>query len=50
MSFVAKQILGIPKFQIEIERIFGIVGVLTSLCCCRLGLQNLDKLVIIMKI
>jgi nitrate reductase NapAB chaperone NapD len=37
-----------PWFQIETE-IFNIVGVLTSLRHCQLGVENLDKLVIIMK-
>jgi hypothetical protein len=32
-----------------IERIFSIVGVLTSLRCCQLGLDNLDALVMICK-
>ncbi len=47
--FIARQILGIHRFQIETKKIFSIVGVLTSLCHCRLRVENLDKLVIIMK-
>jgi hypothetical protein len=30
-------------------RIFSIARVLTSLRCCKLGVENLDKLVIILK-
>ncbi len=47
LSFVARQILKILGSQIEIEIIFTIVGVLSS--CCKLGVENLDKLVIITK-
>jgi hypothetical protein len=35
--------------HIVIEIIFNIIGVLTSFQCCRLGVDNLDKLVMIMK-
>jgi hypothetical protein len=49
ISFVARKILKILGSQIETKRIFNIVGVLTSLCHCRLGVENLDKFVIIMK-
>jgi hypothetical protein len=47
--FVVQQILGILGSQIKPKRIFSVVGVLTSLRCCRLGIDNLDKLVMIMK-
>jgi hypothetical protein len=36
MGFLAKQILGIPSSQVEIERVFNLVGVLTTLRCCHL--------------
>ena len=49
VSFLARQILAIPGSQIETERIFSIVGVLTSLRHCRLGLNNLDSLIMINK-
>lgn len=49
VSFVAQQILGILGSSIETERTFSIVGVLFSLQCCRLGIDNLDKLVNIVK-
>jgi hypothetical protein len=40
VGFLAKQILGIPRSQIEIERGFSLVGVLTSLKRCRLQVEN----------
>jgi hypothetical protein len=47
VSFLARQILAIPGSQIETERIFSIASVLTSLRRCRLGLNNLDSLIMI---
>lgn len=41
--------MGIPRSQIETEQIFNIVKILTSLRWCRLNVQNLDKLVMILK-
>ncbi len=41
--------MGIVVSQIEIERIFNMVGVITSLRHCWLGIKNLDKFVFIMK-
>jgi hypothetical protein len=49
ISFATWQILGIPRSQIEIEQIFNIVGMLTSLWHCNLGGENLNKLVMIKK-
>ncbi len=49
ISFVAKQLLRMSRSQIEIKRLFDIARILTSLHCYRLGVENLDKLVIIMK-
>jgi hypothetical protein len=49
VSFVAQQILGILGSQIKTKRIFNIAKVLTSLQCCRLGVNNLNKLVMVMK-
>jgi hypothetical protein len=49
VSFVAQQILGILGSQIKTKRTFSIVGVLFRLRCCRLGIDNLDKLVMIME-
>jgi hypothetical protein len=49
VSFLARQILAIPGSQIETERIFSLAGVLCNLRRCRLGLENLDALVMIQK-
>jgi len=47
--FVARQILGILGSQIETERIFSIAGLLTNLQCYMLGVNNLKKLVMVLK-
>jgi hypothetical protein len=49
ISFAAWQILGISKSQNEIKQIFNIIGLLTSLWHCMLGVEYLNKLVMIMK-
>jgi hypothetical protein len=49
VAFLAKQILAILGSEIAIERIFSVSRVLISLCRCRLGLTNLDALVMIYK-
>jgi hypothetical protein len=49
VGLLAKQIFGILRNQIKIERIFSSVDVLTSLQHCQLGLENLDALVMIYK-
>ncbi len=36
VGILAKQVLGIPRFQIETERVFGLVGVLTTSKHCHL--------------
>jgi hypothetical protein len=41
--------LAILNLEIEIDRILFVARVLTSLCCCRFGLTNLDALVLIYK-
>jgi hypothetical protein len=41
--------MGIVGSQIETEGIFNIARVITCLKCCELGIENLDKLVLIMK-
>ncbi len=41
--------MGIVGSQIEIERIFNMAKVITSLKHCWLAIENMDKLVIIMK-
>jgi hypothetical protein len=42
VRFFVKQILRILRSQIEIEHVFNLVGVLTTLKCCRLQVDNLD--------
>ena len=41
--------LAIPCSQIETKRIFSVVGFLCALSRCRLGIQILDALVMILK-
>jgi hypothetical protein len=48
VSFVARH-FEIPRSQIETKRTFSIVGVLTSLWRYKLGVDNFDKLVMVMK-
>nr|XP_024359895.1 uncharacterized protein LOC112274515 isoform X1 [Physcomitrium patens] len=47
VGFLARQILGIVGSQVETERIFSIVGVITEIHRRHLGTDNLDKLVLI---
>ncbi len=44
VGFLAKQILGIPSSQIEIEQVFTLVGVLTTLRCGCLYVDNMDQI------
>jgi hypothetical protein len=37
--------LGVVEFQIEIERIFSLVGIFTNLKRCHLQTKNLEKLI-----
>jgi hypothetical protein len=43
-GFCAKKLLGIVGYQIELEKIFSLVGILTSLKRCCLQSKSLDKL------
>jgi len=49
VCFFALQIMGIVSSQIEIRRIFNMVGIIKGLKHCHLGIENLEKLVLIMK-
>ncbi len=49
VAFLAKQILRIPVSQIETGRVLGFVGVLTALRCCPLQVENLDRIIIMVK-
>jgi hypothetical protein len=44
VGFLVRQILGILGSQIEIERIFSLVGILTNLRRCHLQSKNQEKL------
>jgi hypothetical protein len=47
--FVVQKILRILRSKIEIKKFFSIAKVLTNLQCHRLGVDILDKLVMILK-
>jgi hypothetical protein len=47
--FLAKQILGIPRSQIETKRVFSLVIVLIILQRCQLQVENLDRIIKIVK-
>jgi uncharacterized Tic20 family protein len=47
VGFLGKQVLGILGFQIETERMFNLINVLTTLKCYHLQVQNLDLIIII---
>jgi hypothetical protein len=49
VSFLAKQILGILGSQIKIEHVFSLVDVLTTLRHCKLHVDNLDSIIIVVK-
>jgi hypothetical protein len=49
VAFYAKQILGIPVSQIEIKEVLNLVGVLITLRCCHLQVENMDWIVIVVK-
>ncbi len=49
VKFVACQILGIVGSQIEVERVFNIVGIYMNLCRSRLGTKNLEMIISIYK-
>jgi hypothetical protein len=49
VGFCARQILGIVGCQIEIERIFSLIGILTSLRRYHLQSKKLDKLIFVSK-
>ncbi len=49
MPFVAQHVLDVLGSQIETKHKFSIVRMLTSLWVCKLRVDNLDKLVMIIK-
>jgi hypothetical protein len=48
-AILAKQMLGIPGFQVETKRMFSLASVLKTLRCCHLQVENLDKIIIVVK-
>jgi len=49
VSFLACQVLGIVGFQIETKWIFSVVGIITNLLQSKLGIDNLDHRVLVIK-
>jgi hypothetical protein len=49
VAFLAKQIMGILSSQIEIKWVFSLVGVLITLRCSHLQLENMDRIIIVVK-
>jgi hypothetical protein len=47
VDFLTKQVFGIPRFQIEIEKMLSLANVLTTLKHYYLQVQNLDQIIII---
>ncbi len=47
VGFFVQQVFGILRFQIEIERVLNLLGVLTTLRCSHLQVQNLDWIITI---
>jgi hypothetical protein len=49
VAFLTKQTLSIPKLEIEIERVFSLLGILVALKQCRLQVENLNMIIKIVK-
>ncbi len=49
LFFKVRAILSLLGSQIETKRIFSIMSILTCFCHCRVGLKNLDLLVLLIK-
>jgi hypothetical protein len=47
VGFLAKQVFGILGFQIEIEKVLSLIGILKTLKCCHLQVQNFDQIITI---
>jgi hypothetical protein len=45
LGFLGKQVFGILEFQIDIEKMFSLIGVLIALKHCCLQVQNLDQII-----
>jgi hypothetical protein len=49
VSFLAREVLGIVGSQIETKHIFSVAGIITNLQQSRLGINNLDCFVLVIK-
>jgi hypothetical protein len=49
VGFVARQILGIVGSHIEVEKVFNVAGICTSLQRSRLAIENIEMLISIYK-
>ncbi len=49
ICFFIHQAFGIVNSQIEIKRIFNVVSVITNLWWFRLGIEDLDNIILIVK-
>ncbi len=49
VPFFVHQVLGIVKSHVEIKYIFSVMGIITNLKCFRLGIDNLDQFIVIIK-
>ncbi len=46
---LVRQVMDIGGSQIETKFFFNMVGIIIGLKCCQLGIENLDKLILIIK-
>jgi hypothetical protein len=49
VGFLAKQIFRILSSQIEINHVFNLTNVWTTLKCCRLQMENMDRIITVVK-
>jgi hypothetical protein len=49
VSVLARQVLGIMGSKIQIEKIFNFVGIVTNLWRSRIGINNLNCFVLVIK-
>jgi hypothetical protein len=49
VGFLAKQNFKILSSQIEIKHVFNLANVLITLKCCRLQMENMDRIITVVK-
>jgi hypothetical protein len=49
LHFFAQQFMGVQRSHIEIGKIFNVASIIDKFATCQLGVQNLNKLVMILK-